>query len=735
MRALLLALVSATVVFYIRIGTAGENKLAQGLACLRTYDLSCAETLLLEVFASSERSREKIKAAILLARTRVLAGKAALALEVLQAIADSDVPQHLLDIWLFEIGRAKALLGDKDAEAALKAYLMAWPKADRANKARLLLAEILLAQGRLREAAELAKDVSETTRSDNEEASALLVLAKASEGDEKKNLLRRIFIFRPYTEAAGHCGLEEKDLTSTELLKRANAYYRAYDYEEYQRILEGLWQSGVRSPRIAFDLALSHLNLVRDDPVRALELLDIAEQGGAIGKGEALWWRARAYMKLEDYERARKLFREFLKSGAKGSNRVRALYYLGWLPYDKGQYEEALPDLERFLKVVKKDPLRSYIIWAKGWSLYKLGRLEQALDVFKEMKRMGNALVAGKALYWGGIALKRLRRDAEAKRWLREVVERYPLTYYAVLAAKRLNKWWQEPLPRWMIGPSVAVPEPEPFWPFDKIPKDLAEGLEQVKDLAEIGEISRARRLYRKIAPKIERLFRGEERAKLLLTVYGAIEDFNTLYERSQKEFSAQLGPIPTRKNAIYWMLFYPRAHRGLVQTLTKRFKIPEVWPYAIMRQESRYRERQVSHTAALGIMQMIPKTGKIVSKALGVPFEVEDFFDPGRNLLFGHYYLRALLKDFKGQIIFASAAYNAGAPPVKKFLQNHKGLAFDEMVEHISYNEARNYCRMVATHIVRYAYLHMSPEDRIRLFAALFPDTVDYEVGAEVNY
>ena len=57
--------------------------------------------------------------------------------------------------------------------------------------------------------------------------------------------------------------------------------------------------------------------------------------------------------------------------------------------------------------------------------------------------------------------------------------------------------------------------------------------------------------------------------------------------------------------------------------------------------------------------------------------------------------YVAALFKDFKEQIVFASAAYNSGAPAIKRFLARNRGLPFDEMVESIAYNEGRNYARL----------------------------------------
>ncbi len=450
---------------------------------------------------------------------------------------------------------------------------------------------------------------------------------------------------------------------------------------------------------------------------------------------DALYLRARAYAKLDDYDRAIALYRDALRAGVKGERRVQALYYIGWLPYDKGRYADALPGLDAFLKAVRKDELRNYVIWAKGWSLYRLKRWKDALKVFDQMEDLGNCLVAGKAMYWGGLAWRALGDPGRADASLRKLVATYPLTWYAVLAAKRLKEWHGTPLPDWMTGPEVGTPRPAPSWPFDELPPALAADLRRVKDLADVGEDVRARELWAPLQKKVEAHVHGEARARMMLTVDDAIEDYHDLFERGQGEFARDLGQVPTPANALYWRLFYPEAHRSLARIAAARFDLPEHWVYSIMRQESRYQPRQISYTAALGIMQMIPKTAKIVGRAIGVPFQIETFFQPGRNVLFCTYYLAELLRDFKGQVVFASAAYNAGAPAIKRFLARHRGLPLDEMVEHISYNESRNYCRKVAEHLIRYAYLHLPPAERAKLYGMIFPDKVDYDVGTAVDY
>jgi len=86
-------------------------------------------------------------------------------------------------------------------------------------------------------------------------------------------------------------------------------------------------------------------------------------------------------------------------------------------------------------------------------------------------------------------------------------------------------------------------------------------------------------------------------------------------------------------------------------------------------------------------------------------------------------------------QIVFASAAYNSGAPAIKRFMAANRGLGLDEMVEMIPYNEGRNYCRKVAEHLVWYGAIYLEPAERLQLYDRIFPAEVDYRFGSAVDY
>lgn len=709
-----------------------ETLKRDGLILLQSDNLIDAEKYLLKAFEKASR-KEKVKIGILLSRAQIGLKKEKSAIKTLGYISKLGIPPHLKSFLDFEKTRALALANDPQSERWLQFFINTYQTSRYRGKAHLLFARLLYHKNKKRDAIYHANMALSKGLQREEKAEALSIIAKSHK--DKKSLLRQIFIEFPETMHASLTGLKEDDLTIPELLKRADAFRKQFDYEEAHRILQKVWEMGEKTPKIAYQLAISHLNLVRDDPRKAIDFLDIAEAGGAISREEAIYQRARAWAKLEDYEKAIQEWKRYLSEGHK-KRKVEALYYLGWLPYDHEEYEKALPHFDRFLDEVKKHELYSYIIWAKGWSLYKLKRYREAIQVFEEMIPLGNPLVAGKAMYWGGMSFHWIGEKEKAVEWMERVLDTYPLTYYAVLAAKRLSEWGKRPLPVWITGEKVVSIAPKADFLFYSKDKMIQEKLSQIKDLSEIGEIEEARAIWKDIEKKVIKIIKDKKTlAQFLLWIGEYIQDYNWLYQTATKEFSTLLGSSPNKDNALFWMAVYPMAHRGFASLFSKRFDIPEMWVYAIMRQESRYTEKAISHTAALGLMQMIPKTAKIIANALGDKFDTQSFFFPARNMLFCIYYLASLLKEFKGQIIFASAAYNAGAPPIKKFMLKHKGLSLDEMVEHIAYNEARNYCRKVAEHLIRYAYLHLSKDERIRLYKALFPDTVDYDFLGQVNY
>jgi hypothetical protein len=96
----------------------------------------------------------------------------------------------------------------------------------------------------------------------------------------------------------------------------------------------------------------------------------------------------------------------------------------------------------------------------------------------------------------------------------------------------------------------------------------------------------------------------------------------------------------------------------------------------AVMRVESAYQVRALSHKGARGLMQLMPAT----AARFGVA--PEELYDPQRNLEAGVRYLRFLVDRFGDDPVRVLAAYNAGEGAVTR----HGGVP--------PYRETRDYVR-----------------------------------------
>ena len=118
--------------------------------------------------------------------------------------------------------------------------------------------------------------------------------------------------------------------------------------------------------------------------------------------------------------------------------------------------------------------------------------------------------------------------------------------------------------------------------------------------------------------------------------------------------------------------------YRPLIREAALRQSLSPELVEAIARVESDFNPYEVSEKGALGLLQVMPETGR----RFGVPRE--RLFDPKDNLAAGTAYLAWLLEHYQGNLDLALAAYNAGEGAVDE----HGGIP--------PYRETQQYVRRV---------------------------------------
>lgn len=109
-----------------------------------------------------------------------------------------------------------------------------------------------------------------------------------------------------------------------------------------------------------------------------------------------------------------------------------------------------------------------------------------------------------------------------------------------------------------------------------------------------------------------------------------------------------------------------PKRERvALARTIVREARAQQLDPelvIAVIEVESAGYHLAESHVGALGLMQILPSTGKELAGKLGVPWNGPDtLFDPTLNVRLGTAYLRELADRYDGNVRTALAAYNWG--------------------------------------------------------------------------
>ena len=117
----------------------------------------------------------------------------------------------------------------------------------------------------------------------------------------------------------------------------------------------------------------------------------------------------------------------------------------------------------------------------------------------------------------------------------------------------------------------------------------------------------------------------------------------------------------------------------------------------AVIRQESYFDDGAVSRAGAVGLMQIMPKTGRTLARSAGVGrFEKRMLFDPEVSIRMGSRYLGEQMRTFaSGQtrevgFELGLAAYNAGPSAAHKWVRRFPLDDPDAFVERIPYKETR---------------------------------------------
>ncbi len=297
-----------------------------------------------------------------------------------------------------------------------------------------------------------------------------------------------------------------------------------------------------------------------------------------------------------------------------------------------------------------------------------------------------------------------LAADADdAKRRYVALVADAPLDYYMLLAYVRLRAM-NDALARSTLEAAVAREPAGPLATQDH-PELASPAFERFVSLLEVGEVDAARREAGAGGLTAE----GADPAVLWTIAWlydraGAPELGHSFARGRLADYRAHW---PAGRWKVAWEVAFPRAFDAVVTRESDSTRIPAALTWAIMREESAFNPEAKSVANAIGLMQLMAGTARIVAHDVDLPFDEQALHRPEVSIALGTRLLSELRASFPSHPAFAIAAYNGGSNAVRRWLQQHAADDFDVFVEHIPFDETRNYVKHVLASEAAYAYLY----------------------------
>ncbi|MBB3949376.1 soluble lytic murein transglycosylase [Aureimonas jatrophae] len=309
-----------------------------------------------------------------------------------------------------------------------------------------------------------------------------------------------------------------------------------------------------------------------------------------------------------------------------------------------------------------------------GW--YALRYLNDPATAAKHFARIreisSRPLTQSRAYYWMGRAAQ--AGGPGSANQLYAQAARYGATFYGQLASAKLGR-----APGEISYPKPSNAERQRF--------EGREAVRAIKRLESIDSTWRADLLYKALAEQLDSP--GE------LALLSAMAE-----RRGDHALALTVGKAAYARGVDAPALAFPT---GVIPASANISASGKALAYAIARQESAFNPRAKSPVGALGLLQVMPATGRGLAKAAGLPYsDAKLLNDTSYNALLGSQYLGQQIDSFNGSYVLTFAAYNAGPRRAREWIERFgdpRGKSIDDVVdwiELIPFTETRNYVQRV---------------------------------------
>ncbi|MBV9759299.1 MAG: transglycosylase SLT domain-containing protein [Acidobacteriaceae bacterium] len=451
----------------------------------------------------------------------------------------------------------------------------------------------------------------------------------------------------------------------------------------------------------------------------AFEYLTALKVDESEADAERLSYLIRCARKLDRHADVKPFLDHLEQQHAASPWRLDALIYVADQARTDNDPDTYLPLYRACAATFPKNPRSAWCHWREAFESYRKDG-DDAFDLLRShVQQYPGSTDVNDAMYFLGRLSERKNDNASARACYEELGARFPNTYYAVLARERLKAPALEaatPSPE-MLQFLHAVPWPprEQFPSF--VPSEAVQARidrAQLLQLTGLNDYAEGELKFGARNDGIQHNVYAFELAKMAAAHGGPDQAMHEI-----KAYAPDYLYMPLEEAPVaFWQLAFPIPYRDCIEQYSREQGLDPFVVAALIRQESEFDPRVISHAKAYGLMQLLPSTGRDLARHFGVRrLPASQLLVPGRNIQLGTYYFRSSLNSYAGQVELALASYNAGPGRANVWRTWGPFREQAEFVETVPFHETRGYIQIVLRNADVYR----------RLYAGSVPDVPAY--------
>ncbi|MGH9713126.1 MAG: transglycosylase SLT domain-containing protein [Candidatus Acidiferrales bacterium] len=362
-----------------------------------------------------------------------------------------------------------------------------------------------------------------------------------------------------------------------------------------------------------------------------------------------------------------------------------------------------------YKRVVENFPAVSDAIaaqWRVAWTAVLKRQPEASQFLAEHLRLFPGSQFTPDALYWLGRLAEEAGNAALARSYYGKLQQRYPQNYFQSVALTRLEALGSGEMANAAVLASIPpVPPAQPIG--GSIPAAASERQARADALRSIAFDASA-----ELELRAAYATTGESRLLLEAAQSAVNAGHCGAAIATIRQIFPQLESRPFKDVPLEaWQAAYPLPFESSIRQWSAHAGVDPMLTAGLIRQESAFQPEARSPANAMGLMQLLPKTARLVARQGKVRYSRYQLSDPDYNVRLGTIYLAGLRKSM-GSVESALAAYNAGEDRVAQWNTGQSYRELAEFVDSIPFTETREYVEIVTRNADIYRKIYGVPNE-----------------------